>query len=136
MGTTNTTDECPSKIIFANLQTKTLLLSERREGFGSVVGLRLKKKKKNQATQNNFTLPDIKEIFSMYIELKTGLPFEPRFLIEVDTVFKNGSVISQLPTNPCFPGILLNSTPHNTYCLFPKPMAAFSHNHHRNNGQR
>jgi hypothetical protein len=36
-------------------------------------------------------------------------------------------------TYPCFPGVLLTSTPHN---ILSKPLAAFPHNHYRNNGQR
>ena len=34
-------------------------------------------------------------------------------------------------TYPCFPGVLLTSTPHN---ILSKPLAAFQHNHCRNNG--
>ena len=34
-------------------------------------------------------------------------------------------------TNPCFPRVLLTSTPHN---ILPSPLAAFAHNHCRNNG--
>ena len=33
----------------------------------------------------------------------------------------------------CFPGVLLTSPPHN---ILSKPLAAFPHNHCRNNGQR
>ena len=36
-------------------------------------------------------------------------------------------------TYPCFPGVLLTSNPHH---ILPKPLAAFPHNHCRNNGQR
>ena len=36
-------------------------------------------------------------------------------------------------TNPCFPRILLNSTPHN---ILSKPLASFPHYHCCNNGQR
>ena len=36
-------------------------------------------------------------------------------------------------TYPCFPGVLLTSTPHN---ILSKPLAAFTHNYCRNNGQR
>ena len=36
-------------------------------------------------------------------------------------------------TYPCFPGVLLTSTPHN---ILSKPPAAFPRNHCRNNGQR
>ena len=36
-------------------------------------------------------------------------------------------------TYPCFPGVLLTSTPHNT---FSKSLAALPHNHCRNNGQQ
>ena len=36
-------------------------------------------------------------------------------------------------TYPCFPGVLLTSTPHN---ILSKPLAAFPHLHSRNNGQR
>ena len=36
-------------------------------------------------------------------------------------------------TYPCFPGILLTSTPHN---ILSKPLTAFPHNHCQNNGQR
>ena len=36
-------------------------------------------------------------------------------------------------TYPCFPGVLLTSSPHN---ILSKPLAAFPHNHCRNNGQR
>ena len=36
-------------------------------------------------------------------------------------------------TYPCFPGVLLTSTKHNT---LSKPLAAFPHNHCQNNGQR
>ena len=35
-------------------------------------------------------------------------------------------------TYPCFPGVLLISTLHN---ILSKPLAAFPHNHCRNNGQ-
>ena len=35
-------------------------------------------------------------------------------------------------TYPCFPGVLLTSTPHN---IPSKPLAAFPHNHCRNNRQ-
>ena len=35
-------------------------------------------------------------------------------------------------TYPCFPGVLLTSTPHN---ILSKPQAAFPLNHCRNNGQ-
>ena len=34
---------------------------------------------------------------------------------------------------PCFPGVLLTSISHN---ILSKPLAAFPHNHRRNNGQR
>ena len=33
-------------------------------------------------------------------------------------------------TYPCFPGVLLTSTPHS---ILSKPLAAFQHNHCRNN---
>ena len=33
---------------------------------------------------------------------------------------------------PCFPGVLLTSNPHN---ILSKPLAAFPHNHYRNDGQ-
>ena len=36
-------------------------------------------------------------------------------------------------TFPCFPGVLLTSIPQN---ILSKPLAAFPHNHCRNNGQR
>ena len=36
-------------------------------------------------------------------------------------------------TYPCFPGVLSTSTTHN---VLPMPLAAFPHNHCRNNGQR
>ena len=36
-------------------------------------------------------------------------------------------------TYPCFPGVLLTSTHHN---ILSKQLAAFPHNHCRNNGQR
>ena len=36
-------------------------------------------------------------------------------------------------TNPCSPGVLLTSTPHN---ILSKPLAAFPHDHCPNNGQR
>ena len=35
-------------------------------------------------------------------------------------------------TYPCFPGVVLTSTPHN---ILSKPLAAFPHNHCRNNGR-
>ena len=53
------------------------------------------------------------------------------YLIPFSTVFqlyRDGQY-----TNPCFPGIILTSTSHNI--LF-KPLAAFPHNHCRNNGQQ
>ena len=34
---------------------------------------------------------------------------------------------------PCFPGVLLTSTPHN---ILSEPLCAFPHMHYRNNGQR
>ena len=36
-------------------------------------------------------------------------------------------------TSPCFPGVVLTSTPHN---ILSKPLAAFPHKHCRNNGQQ
>ena len=53
-------------------------------------------------------------------------------------VFNAVSAVFQLHlgdqcTCPCFPGVLLISTPHN---ILPKPLATFPHNHCLNNGQR
>ena len=40
-------------------------------------------------------------------------------------------------THPCFPGILLTRTLHNTCtCILSKLLTAFSHDHCQNNGQR
>ena len=49
-----------------------------------------------------------------------------------NTIFNTIPVIYRQCTYPCFPGILLTSTPHN---ILSKPLAALSHNHCQNNGQ-
>ena len=51
----------------------------------------------------------------------------------LNAVFNRISVIScSQGTYPCFPGVLLTSTPHN---ILSKPLAASQHNHCLNNGQ-
>ena len=50
------------------------------------------------------------------------------------TAFNSISVISlQQCTYPCLPGVLLTST---SYNIPSKPLAAFQHNHCRNNRKR
>ena len=72
------------------------------------------------------------ELFSIFIKFK----------IVVCKLFQFGkgptpfSTVVQLYhqcTYPCFPGVLLTSTPHN---ILSKPLAAFPHNHRQNNGLR
>ena len=51
----------------------------------------------------------------------------------VDWLYGVSRCFQQQYNYPCFPGVLLNSTPRN---ILSKPQAAFPHNHCRNNGQQ